>query len=155
MKRAYEKRYWPFVLWLIALVAGLIVPAELAGRAGLSRRGMTAVGMTALLMMLTALFVMIWKGEYVYWISGGPDFEQAKAAGSERRRAYAGRHLRAMLLGGCAALAILAAEYCCGANELTMILSVGACVIAAAVSTTRIHWTEERNDMERRKEKET
>ena len=148
MKRAYEKRYWPFVLWLIALVVGMIGSAELANRAGLSGRGMTAASMMALILLLAALFVMIWKGEYVYWINGGPDFDQARAAGSDRRRSYAWRHLRAMLLGELAALAILAAEYCCGANELTMILSVGACVIAAAVSTTRIHWTEERKEKE-------
>ena len=148
MKRAYEKRYWPFVLWLIALVAGMTGTAELAGRAGLSGRGMTAASMAALILLLAALFVLIWKGEYVYWISGGPDYDQAKAAGSDRRRAYAWQHLRAMLLGGLAALVILALECFCGANELTMILSVGACVIAAAVSTTRIHWTEERKEKE-------
>ena len=148
MKRAYEKRYWPLVLWLIALVAGMIGSAELAGGAGLSGRGMTAASMMALILLLAALFVMIWKGEYVYWISGGPDYDQAKAAGSEHRRAYAWLHFRAMLLGGLVALAVLAVEYCCGANELTMILSVGACVVAAAVSTTRIHWTEERKEKE-------
>lgn len=148
MKRAYEKRYWPLVLWLIALVAGMIGSAELADRAGLSGRGMTAVSMTALILLLAALFVLIWKGEYVYWINGGPDYDQAKAAGSDHRRAYAWQHLRAMLLGGLAALVILAAEYCCGANELAMILSVGACVAVAAVSTTRIHWTEERKEKE-------
>ena len=146
MKRAYEKHYGPLVIWFVAFVAGMIGSAELADRAGLSGRGMAAASMTALVLLLTALFVMIWKGEYVYWINGGPDFEQAKAAGSERRRAYAWLHLRAMLRGGLAAMAILAAEYCCGANELTMILSVGACVVAAAVSTTRIYWTEERKE---------
>ena len=148
MKRVYEKRYWPLVIWFAVFVAGMIGSAELADRSGLGRRGMTAVSMTALILLLAALFVMIWKGEYVYWINGGPDFDQAKAAGSERRRAYAWLHLRAMLLGGLAALIVLAAEYCCGANELTMILSVGACVVAAAVSTTRIHWTEERKEKE-------
>ena len=148
MKRVYEKRYWPLVIWFAVFVAGMIGSAELADRSGAGGRGMTAVSMTALILLLAALFVMIWKGEYVYWINGGPDFDQAKAAGSERRRAYAWLHLRAMLLGGLAALIVLAAEYCCGANELTMILSVGACVVAAAVSTTRIHWTEERKEKE-------
>ena len=148
MKRAYKRRYWPLALWMIALVAGMIGSAELAARAGLSGRGMTAASMTALLMMLTALFALIWKGDYVYWINGGPDYDRAKAAGSEQRRAYARRHFRAMLSGGLAAMVILAAEYCCGANEPTMILSVGACVVAAAVSTTRIHWTEERKEKE-------
>lgn len=148
MKRVYEKRYWPLVIWFAVFVAGMIGSAELADRSGLGRRGMTAVSMTALILLLAALFVMIWKGEYVYWINGGPDFDQAKAAGSERRRAYAWLHLRAMLLGGLAALVVLAAEYCCGANDLAMILSVGACVVAAAVSTTRIHWTEERKEKE-------
>ena len=148
MKRVYEKRYWPLVIWFAVFVAGMIGSAELADRSGLGRRGMTAVSMTALILLLAALFVMIWKGEYVYWINGGPDFDQAKAAGSERRRAYAWLHLRALLLGGLAALVVLAAEYCCGANDLAMILSVGACVVAAAVSTTRIHWTEERKEKE-------
>lgn len=141
--KEYQKTYWPFAAWLVALAPVMGGAALIAERAGLDGRGMTASSMAALLAMMALLFGILWKDEYVYWISGGPSFEQARAAGSAVRRAYARRHLNRILLGCLAALPLLAAEWAFGAGELAMILSVTACIAAAGVSMVKIRWTEE------------
>lgn len=46
---------------------------------------------------LDLLMFIIYKGEYVYWISGGPDYEVAKTAKSSQRKKYAFKHLMAFL----------------------------------------------------------
>ena len=38
---------------------------------------------------MTQRFTIVYKGEYVYWITFGPDFETAKNSDSQRRKAYA------------------------------------------------------------------
>ena len=44
------------------------------------------------------LFTIVYKGEYVYWITYGPDFETAKNSDSQRRKAYAWKYLRSFLV---------------------------------------------------------
>lgn len=139
--KEYQKTYWPLIVWALALLPLMLGTALLAEHAGLDSRAMTALMMAVVVIMLIGLMWIILKGGYVYWINGGPSFEEAKAAGSEARREYARKHLDAMRKGGAAALALLAAEYALGAHEILMILSVGVCVIIAAVSTIRIKWT--------------
>jgi hypothetical protein len=102
--------------------------------------------MAAAVVMLLALFGMIWKGEYVYWISGGPSFEQAQAADSTVRREYAWKHLLAMLKGSAAALVLLAVECLFGVHEIITVLTVGVCVSAAAISTCKIRWAVNEDD---------
>ncbi len=120
----------------------MVAAGMLSESMGMNDRSIVAVSMLTVIAMLLSLMWIIWKGEYVYWINGGPSFEQAKAAGSETRRDYAWRHFAAMLKGSAIALALLAAEYFDGMHELVMILSVAVCIIAAAISTVRIKWTD-------------
>lgn len=44
------------------------------------------------------LFTIIFKGEYVYWITYGPDFETAKNSDTQRRKTYAWKYLRIFLI---------------------------------------------------------
>lgn len=107
---------------------------------GFDGRTATAASMAVLTVMLDALFALILAGGYVYWINGGPSFEEAREVGAEMRREYAWKHFRTMLSGSFAALAALAIEYVAGASELAMILSTVACISVAAIFTGRIHW---------------
>lgn len=141
--KEYRKRYWPLVVWALALTPAMIGAAKAAEGFGLDDRVVVAVMMAAVTLMLLVLFWMIWKGGYVYWINGGPSYEQARDAGGDVRREYAGRHFKAMLKGCICALALLAAECVLGVYALWMILSAGVCIIASAISTIRIRWTEE------------
>ena len=47
---------------------------------------------------IDVLFTIIYKGEYVYWIVYGPDFESAKNSDSQRRKVYAWKYLRTFLV---------------------------------------------------------
>ena len=136
----YKKIYWPLIAWALALLPVMLGAAAIAERAGLGDRGMVAAMMVVVMLMLLLLMWMIWKGEYVYWFSGGPSFEEAKAACSKVRREYAWRHLAAMLKGCAAALALLAAGYFLGAHEVVMVLLTAVCIVASAVSTVKIRW---------------
>ena len=139
--KEYKKTFLPLILWSLALAPVMLGAMPLSEWLELSDRVMVALMMAAVIVMLLALFWLVWKGEYVYWINGGPSFEEAKAAGSEARREYARRHFTAMLKGGAAALVLLAAECFFGAHELVIVLSTGVCISAAAFSTIRIKWT--------------
>ncbi len=88
--KEYIKTYKPLIAWLIGfIVISIVVPITLK----LSSKISTSITMLIMVLSLYLLMVMIYKGEYVYWINGGPSFEQAKSAGSEKRRQYAKAHL--------------------------------------------------------------
>lgn len=144
--KEYKKTYWPLIAWCVALVPVMLGTISAAECMKLSDAALVALMMASVILMLLVLFWMIWKGEYVYWINGGPSFEQAKAAGSEARRDYARRHFRAMFRGSAIVLTLLAVECFFGGHELVMVLSVGAGIIAAAISILRIKWTVNEDD---------
>ena len=99
MEKEYQKSWKGFVIWLVVFVAAL------AGVMLLPLEDGALVSRLILLLMLwwiQALTVQIFLTEQVYWYNG-VEFEDAKAAGSERRRAYAWAHVKrcgwATLLG--------------------------------------------------------
>ena len=138
--REYKKSYTPLILWSIVLTPAMVAAGMLSESMGMNDRSIVAVSMLTVIVMLLVLMWIIWKGEYVYWITGGPSFEQAKAVGSEKRRDYAWRHFAAILKGSAIALVLLTAEYFLKAHVLVMILSTAVCIIAAAISTASIKW---------------
>lgn len=142
--KEYRKTYKPFIAWILALPPVMLGSATLAETAGLDDRGMVALMMSVVVLMLLLLLWMIWKGEYVYWINGGPSFEEARAAGSEVRRQFAWKHLAAMIKGSAATLALLAVEWLLNAHELVMILSVGVGIIASVIPMVKIKWPEDK-----------
>lgn len=84
------------------------------------------------------LFTIIYKGEYVYWITYGPDFETARNAVSERRKAYAWKYLRIFL-----AASVILVLYLFGSTLFDLSASLDIIVflvviIAAALSTVPI-----------------
>ena len=146
--KEYKKTYLPLILWSLALMPVMLCAVPVAGWLKLNDGAMIALMMAAMIAMLLALFGMVWKGEYVYWINGGPSFEEAREARPEVRREYAWKHLLAMLKGSAAALILLAAECIIGAHGIVMVLSASVCIAVAAFSTVRIRWPEEKHDSE-------
>ena len=140
----YRKTYLPLILWCLALVPVMLGTVQIAQWLDLNDRSIVALTMVAVVAMVLVLFWMVWRGEYVYWISGGPSFEDARAAGSRARREYAWKHLLAMLKSGSFTVTLLAAECLFGVHSLIMVLSTGMCIIWVAVSANRIRWGDER-----------
>lgn len=86
----YRKSYKGFVMGLIiflALMVGIIlIPAE---NESLLMRLMTLL----VVWYMAWLSFHVWRTEQVYWYNG-TTFEEAEAAGSERRKRFAWRHFR-------------------------------------------------------------
>ena len=89
-----KKSYKGFAAWLIAFIAALLA-------LGLMPTPDTALLMRLILLLMAwgiaALAFIIWRTEQVYWYNG-TSYEEAEAAGSERRKEFAWKHLR--LFGG-------------------------------------------------------
>lgn len=91
-ERKYKKTYRPFIVWLIVCPVLFSLSSVLLE----NRSDKFEVSFVLWLTMLSicVLMLIIRRGEYIYWIHGGPTFEQAKKAGSEVRKEYADAHLK-------------------------------------------------------------
>lgn len=89
--KEFKKTYKPFIAWLIGFPIFLILITK--GLDNLPLKISVLVTLILTVVSLYLLMLMIYKGEYVYWINGGPSFEEAKEAGSEKRKKYAKLHL--------------------------------------------------------------
>lgn len=85
----YKKSYKGFIWWLIVMFALAVGVALLPIEDGSL---ITRIFLNIISILLVLLMFMIYKNEAVYWFNG-IDFEQAREAGSERRKLYALRHL--------------------------------------------------------------
>lgn len=86
----YKKSYKGFVTGLFAYLALLLGIAWIPG--------VNAETAMRLIMLLTvwymaALSFQVWRTEQIYWYNG-TTFEDAEAAGSQRRKEFAWRHFR-------------------------------------------------------------
>lgn len=86
----YKKSYTGFILWMVGFVAALLaicfLPVE-------DEQVLMRLILLLMAWSVTGMAFIIWKTESVYWYNG-TTFEEAEAAGSERRRAFAWKHLK-------------------------------------------------------------
>ena len=86
----YKKSYKGLVLWMIGFLAVMFgicfVPTE-------DEQVMMRLVMLLMAWSITGLMFIIWRTEQIYWING-ITYEAAEAAGSEKRKEFAWRHLR-------------------------------------------------------------
>ena len=130
----YRKSYRGLVLWLVGYLALAFSPLLLpkGTDAGLLLRliqNLTSVG-------IAALMWIIWRTESVYWING-TSFEQARDAGSERRRAFAAAHLRVFARFAVGYALFSAVTQLMGVHFAVDIAVFTVGLIVAAVSTVR------------------
>ena len=94
----YKKSYKGFLLWLAGFIAALLllsfIPAEDGGL-------VTRLICNLKTISLALLTWIIYKTEAVYWYNG-TEYEAARDAGSERRKAFAWKHFE--LFGWSAAI---------------------------------------------------
>ena len=86
----YKKSYTGFILWMVGFVAALLaicfLPVE-------DEQVLKRLILLLMAWSVTGMAFIIWKTESVYWYNG-TTFEEAEAAGSERRKAFAWKHLK-------------------------------------------------------------
>ena len=93
----YAKTYKPLIWWTVSFV----LIALFLGFGWNSLGNTQILSKIVIIMVMTfvdVLFTIIYKGEYVYWIVYGPDFETAKNSNSQRRKTYAWKYLRIFLV---------------------------------------------------------
>ena len=85
-----KKSYTGFILWMVGFVAALLaicfLPVE-------DEQVLMRLILLLMAWSVTGMAFIIWKTESVYWYNG-TTFEEAEAAGSERRKAFAWKHLK-------------------------------------------------------------
>lgn len=86
----YKKSYKGFVLWLIGFClvyfACIFLPET-------NTQILVAVLDNIMMLGCFILSFIVYKTEYIYWYNG-TSYEDAKAAGSERRKQFARKHMK-------------------------------------------------------------
>ncbi|MCI5951183.1 MAG: hypothetical protein MRZ63_02565 [Anaerostipes sp.] len=85
----YRKTYQGFILWMIGFIIASIGAAFLPFKEDLLIR----ITLNICTIGAAILTYIIYKTEYIYWYNG-TSYEEAKNAGSERRKQFAWRHLK-------------------------------------------------------------
>lgn len=85
----YRKTYQGFILWMIGFIIASIGAAFLPFKEDLLIR----ITLNICTIGVAILAYIIYKTEYIYWYNG-TSYEEAKNAGSERRKQFAWRHLK-------------------------------------------------------------
>jgi hypothetical protein len=86
----YEKSYKGFV---VGLLVYFVLLMSLAFIPGVNEQLAMRLIMLLTVWYMAALSFHVWRTEQVYWYNG-TSFEDAEAAGSERRKEFAWRHFR-------------------------------------------------------------
>lgn len=98
MEKEYKKTYVPLVLWFILFTVGITAGVILLDKyIEVSNKIFMDLTCIIIIFALDILFYIMYRGEYAYWINGGPNFEKAKEAGSEARRGYLLDYLKVFL----------------------------------------------------------
>ncbi len=94
----YKKTYKPLIAWLIgySLISIIIIRAIDRLSSLTKKMSVKTSALFYLIFTVISLYILmliIYKGEYIYWINGGPNFKQAQRMTSGERKEYAGKHL--------------------------------------------------------------
>lgn len=132
----YKKTYKPLILWLILFpLIAIVIPLRFINA---SEKILGLALMTISLVAIYLLMLLIYKGEYVYWINGGPSFEEARQAGSEKRREYARAHLDIFLKYTLLGLIYLPVSLILNFSMWIDILFIFMLIVIAALKTVGI-----------------
>lgn len=102
----YVKTYKPLAGWIVSFV--LIALFFGFGWNSLGNvQILSKIVIIVVMAFVDVLFTIIFKGEYVYWIVYGPDFETAKNSDSQRRKAYAWKYLKVFLAASLILMVVL------------------------------------------------
>ncbi len=99
-----KKSYAGFVGWLLAFVAGMLTLCFLPWQ---DEQMLIRLMMLLMAWYMAGLAFHVWRTEQIYWYNG-TSYEEAEAAGRERRKAFAWQHFRLFGL-----FALLQTVVCC------------------------------------------
>ena len=130
----YKKSYTGFIVWLLAFLGGMAAicfcPVEDES---------VLVRLIILLMswFVAGLAFYVWRTEQIYWYNG-TSFEEAEAAGSQRRKVFAWKHFRIFGLFALMMTALSCATYLLGWSFWIDFICGGVGMVVAAFCTMPI-----------------
>ena len=130
----YKKSYSGFVIWIIGFCVVVVGACFLPN---LSTQLTLAVVDNASTIGIFILTLLIYQTESVYWYNG-TSYEDAKAAGSERRKAFAMAHMKRFGYFALAFLAYTVVSLMLGIPYGFDIVIACVGILIAALSTLRI-----------------
>ena len=130
----YRKSYRDLVIWLVGYLAAVLLPLLLPRDTGAGRVMRLVFNLTSA--AIASLMWIIGRTESVYWING-TTFEQARDAGSERRRAFAAAHLKVFARFAVGYAVFSAVTQLTGVHFAVDIAVFTIGLIVAAISTVR------------------
>ena len=134
----YKKDFKPFLIWLILFMVGMNgFPMLVKLFPSMSVEVQTKLSIFLLLAAILILYYIIFKGEFIYYVPGGPTFEEAKAVGSEKRKVYAKKSFIGMMRASMLTLIFMVISLFMGLSGFYDWIVAGACVGAAAFSTMK------------------
>ena len=146
-QQSYHKTYKPLILWMILFIAVCtLIPIfinqifEQLFQITWGEGAEVRVILMFMVIAIDGLMWMIYAGEYVYWINGGPSFEEAKAAGSEKRKAYAAAHLSVFLKMTLVCCVYIVISLFFRLPMLIDIVVIASAIVAAAIKTMPIRF---------------
>ena len=93
----YVKTYKPLAGWFVSFVVFALFFGFGWNSSG-NAKILSKIFLIMTMALIDVLFTISYKGEYVYWITYGPDYETAKNSDSQRRKTYAWKYLRIFLI---------------------------------------------------------
>lgn len=145
MSTEYICTYKPLAIWLGAFVASMAaLPLSLAWF--VPGNVLTCAMLGCIYLGLLALFILIHRGGYVYWLSGGPSFEEARDAGEASRREYAWAHLKRFLAAGAVIVPWLVLTSVFHWPVWLDIVVFGALIVGVAASANRIRFADSKEE---------
>ena len=129
-----KKSYKGFVLWMIGFLAAIFAVAFIPAQDEMMPMRLI---MLVTVWAVAGMAFIIWRTERVYWYSG-LTYEDALEAGSERRKAFALRHLKVFGAFSTGIVACTALMHLLGAPVWIDIAAATAGLCGAAVWTMPI-----------------
>lgn len=138
-ERNTSKTYKPLLLWMVGFIAiSTILPIALEHYCNISENALIKIILFIMIFSVDSLMWLIYYGGYVYWISGGPSYEEARKAGTEKCKRYAYAHIMIVLKVSVVSIIYLIASYIFHWNIWLDIVVILILIIAAAIMTIPI-----------------
>ncbi|MCI8326622.1 MAG: hypothetical protein HFI37_02475 [Lachnospiraceae bacterium] len=139
MEKEYKKTYKPliilFISYMIVLIAGLIL---LEKYIPIKTKDIMILILAVTVLLFDILFFIMYKGEYVYWLSGRPTFEEAKSVKSEVRKKFAFAHLKIFLILTALCVIYIPVSYIIHLSYLVDLYVIMIAIVVSVVMTTPI-----------------
>ena len=134
----YQKDFKPFLIWLIVFMIGMNgFPMLVKMFPTMTSMMHTKLSIFLLLIALLILYYIVYRGEYIYYLPGGPTFREAERAGSEKRKAYGKKCFMLMVRASVLIVLFMVISLFFSLAGLYDWIVAGACIVSVVVAGSK------------------